>query len=843
MNKDGNRITEKILNITLEIIFLLTGEDYIIVKKQGDHETSGSGYLVSEGLSRTQNPTIEPSSNSSTDIKTRDQKIMKLTNKILHLLTGEVSVRCQDIAVSLSMEEWEFVEECRRLYKKNVRGSQQTISSTVKTAVSRTPERDHILPDLPDCVKEDNRVTRDNQIVQGDTILPQMHEEDISTEINSDESCDRKTPDKCHNPPDSEDDDMEEEDWMTQDNQNDSGKRIFPQQCKEEEIPIEISTDRTSNGETPEKCSDPSDSEDGDVEEEDWMTQDNQNDPGDGIFLQQCKEEEIPVKISTDERRDGKTPDKCHNPPDSEDDDMEEEDWMTQDNQNNLDDAIFPRQCKEEEIPIEISTASECAFNNIHVIQIDHIDEEEDLVSDGSSSESNYATDITKHEEINLTDSQSEHTGVEYPLPLTKKNLKRTKVQRIKEDLPDTEHKYRESARNITNELDSVSPQSTHSNKVFNCSEGQTCSTNNSDSTHPKPPAFQKDHKENKPHQCSECGKSFPSNSKLVRHQTLHTGEKPFQCPECGKCFSRSSTLAMHQRIHSEENPFQCSECGKSLSSKASLIVHQRLHTGEKPFQCSECRKCFPHIQGFARHQKYCIGKAIQFSESGEPFYTNSTLLNRPVSTETKIFQCPECGKFLSCRESLVRHQKTHTGIKPFKCSTCGKAFYTNATLVIHQRSHTGERPYTCPVCGKCFAKRENCITHLRSHTGEQPFECSDCGKRFTSKEALARHRKIHADVKQYQCPDCGKYFARTASFLAHKRTHTGEKPYACSKCGKTFCVSSNLIVHERMHERKPLSCTDCRKCFADKPSLVEHQKKMHGKLDFSDQNVGHASQ
>ncbi|KAG8431766.1 hypothetical protein GDO86_020057 [Hymenochirus boettgeri] len=35
-NKDKNHLNERILNLTLEIIHLLTGEDYIVMKKSGD---------------------------------------------------------------------------------------------------------------------------------------------------------------------------------------------------------------------------------------------------------------------------------------------------------------------------------------------------------------------------------------------------------------------------------------------------------------------------------------------------------------------------------------------------------------------------------------------------------------------------------------------------------------------------------------------------------------------------------------------------------------------------------------------------------------------------------------
>ncbi|XP_063290477.1 gastrula zinc finger protein XlCGF53.1-like isoform X1 [Pelobates fuscus] len=111
MNKARNMVTEKILDLTMEIISLLTGEDYMVLKKSPEHVTNGCNPCVSEVFSKVESLSMVTSSNSPIHEKNHDQKILELTNKIIQLLTEEVPIRCGDVAVFLSMEEWEYLED------------------------------------------------------------------------------------------------------------------------------------------------------------------------------------------------------------------------------------------------------------------------------------------------------------------------------------------------------------------------------------------------------------------------------------------------------------------------------------------------------------------------------------------------------------------------------------------------------------------------------------------------------------------------------------------------------------------------------------------------------------
>ncbi|XP_075071072.1 uncharacterized protein LOC142160072 isoform X18 [Mixophyes fleayi] len=688
-----------------------------------------------------------------------------------------------------------------------VRGDQQCKEEEIPTDIS-TEDGRNIRKNLevilaPYFKIEDNSSTRDcpgeNPITLN--IRPVLHSVDMSSDPSNYEECspdnsdivthstahtdgssNRNTPERCPRPLYSQEC-TEENHSIPQEYQGDYLTVIKvedieeeeetyvrgDQQCKKEEIPTDISTDGSSNRNTPERCPHPLYSQDC-TEENHSVPQEYQGEDLTDVKVedidgeeetyvrgdQQCKEEEIPTDISTDGSSNRNTPERCPRPLYSQDC-TEENHSVPQEYQGeDLTDIKVEviegeeetyvrgdQQCKEEEIPTDISTGGRKCKNSsegCHILSPDFKVEDNNIAQDSPDQNS---TTLNIHPVL--------HSTVLSPAP-------------------------------------SIHEEFSYNSDIVKHKTGYI-----SDTIVPY----------------SECGESFIPQAVFVRHQRIHTGKKQLSCSECGKCFSHKSYLIRHQRVHTSEKPFSCSECGKYFTQKSHLVKHQRTHTGEKPFLCSECGKCYTHESGLFEHLRYHTGE--------------------------KPFQCSECGKRFTQKSQLSRHQRRHTGEQPFPCSECGKCFAYKSNLVEHQRTHTGEQPYPCSECEKCFKHKSHLVKHQRMHTGEKPYPCSECEKCFKHKSHLVNHQRIHTGEKPFPCSECGKCFAQKSNLVDHQRIHTGETPFSCSECSKCFTHKSGLVAHQRIHTvEKSFACSECGKEFAQKTTLITHQRIHTGKNTIS---------
>ncbi|KAM4035085.1 oocyte zinc finger protein XlCOF8.4-like [Anomaloglossus baeobatrachus] len=159
MDRNKDKLAERI-HLTLEILFRLTGEDYTVVKNTSSERCQAP---VSEGWGKPLSPIMEPPPHPLLHEDINDQKILELTYKMIELLTGEVPIRCQDVTIYFSMEEWEYLEGHKDLYKDVMMEVPQPLTSPVLSSKRTTPERCFHSPLPKDCSEENPDVPQDHQ--------------------------------------------------------------------------------------------------------------------------------------------------------------------------------------------------------------------------------------------------------------------------------------------------------------------------------------------------------------------------------------------------------------------------------------------------------------------------------------------------------------------------------------------------------------------------------------------------------------------------------------------------------------------------------------------------------
>ncbi|KAM4033772.1 uncharacterized protein ACNLHF_020582 isoform 1-T2 [Anomaloglossus baeobatrachus] len=180
--------------------------------------------------------------------------------------------------------------------------------------------------------------------------------------------------------------------------------------------------------------------------------------------------------------------------------------------------------------------------------------------------------------------------------PVSRENASFVNIHPVLQDTDINSNPSKDPSSDLSDFLGSGAPKS---DKVFPCLECDKSFTQ-----YTKLLIHQRSHTGEKPFSCSCCGKSFTEKSNLIQHERIHSGEKRFICSECSKGFTRKADLIKHLRIHTGEKPFHCLLCDKCFTQNSALLRHMKFHTGEKPFVCLVCGKRFMHRSGFNSHQK-----------------------------------------------------------------------------------------------------------------------------------------------------------------------------------------------------------------------------------------------
>ncbi|XP_077111089.1 oocyte zinc finger protein XlCOF8.4-like [Ranitomeya variabilis] len=501
MDMDRDKMAERILHLTLEILFRLTGEDYTVVKKTSSDRCQDP---VSEGWGRPLSPIMGPPPHPLIHEDINDQKILELTYKMIELLTGEVPIRCQDVVVYFSMEEWEYLEGHRDLYKNVIMEVPQPLTSPDLSSKRTTPARCP-RPLLPqDCNQEDPNAPQDHQ---GEDLT---HINTTETYVRGDEWCKEEIP--TYDYPDD----------CTRRSEGQLTSSVF--KCDDLEIlqdateGIAVTSDLSSSIHSNDLSSDPMKQ----VPSSDSLltTKENQSHKR-GIKKQTAPKGKKSFSCSECG--------KCFN------------------KKSNL---VNHHRTHTGEKPFSCSECGKCFNHKWHLVSHQRIHTGEKPFS---------CSECGKcfNQKSYLVIHQRTHTG-EKPFSCSEcgKCFARKShfVNHQRALIGEKPFSCSECGKCFNQKGHLVSHQRTHTGeKPFSCSDcGKSFSQKRNLVIH------QRTHTGEKPFSCSECGKCFNQKWHLVSHQRTHTGEKPFSCSECGKCFNQKWHLVSHQRTHTWEKHFSC---------------------------------------------------------------------------------------------------------------------------------------------------------------------------------------------------------------------------------------------------------------------------------------------
>ncbi|OCT58901.1 hypothetical protein XELAEV_18001390mg [Xenopus laevis] len=753
-NEEERGKKERMVNLTLEMIYLLTGEHYIPRKKSDD-----GGALHAPGS------VIQKENNKN------DKKILELMSNIIQLLTGEVAIRTGHVSIYFSLDEWDYIKGNQDLYREGIKEEPQQlhpldceyedkrdITADLEETLCYNNETSKIGAEGADFCVNDNHTNPQiykeeqpptaNGIKEEVALCEEGNQSDCSINALTELAQGTYTPIMGYNP------------LIMQDNKYNENAYKSPHESLETKpILQKRDIDRHQRTHTTEKHF------------SHHLNLHNHLSIHAGKKPLSSLELTVHRQTYTDEK-----PFSCSECGKC---------FSTH--------KIRARHQKIHtgEKPFPCSECGKCfaRSSELTVHQRNHTGEKPYSCSEcGKCFPTHYL--LARH--------QKTHTG-EKPFPCSEcgKCFRRSSDLTVHQRTHTGEKPYScsQCGKCFTTSSELNVHRRTHTGeKPYSCFQCGKCFTTSSDLN-----VHQRTHTGEKPYSCSECGKCFSKNSHLKHHHRTHTGEKPFSCSECGKCFTHNGSLKVHLKMHKGGADFCANGNHTSLEISPEEQAPPAIGIKEEGPSCEGGNQSDCSINPLTDTPIPVIGYKPLIMKDNK--YNENAFTSLHVSHVTKqILQKRDIDRHHNTQTQLKYHHRTQTGEKTFSCSECGKCFSTHQILARHQKIHTGEKPFPCSECGKSFARSSDLTVHRRIHTGEKPYSCSQCGKCFTTSSDLNVHRRIHTGEKPYSCSECGKCFSKHTHLKHHYRTHTGEKSFSCSVCGKCFTNNGSLKVHLKMH-------------------------------------------
>ncbi|XP_012274482.1 zinc finger protein 93 [Orussus abietinus] len=260
------------------------------------------------------------------------------------------------------------------------------------------------------------------------------------------------------------------------------------------------------------------------------------------------------------------------------------------------------------------------------------------------------------------------------------------------------------------------------------------------------------------------CLYKFSSEETMQQHASCHVESQNVNVFRCNICrdmkFTKWRPCSLHlwKKHEIDIDLLTCKICKAYKSATmVKLLTHMRVHSESREFECTECGKCFKQPSQLRNHRVMHIDR-----KTAEPrWYTSKT--------------CEICGKTYADSKCLKNHiQAVHSKLRPYVCNVCGHSSARKAMLQMHLRQHTGDKPFNCELCEYKTGDHNSLRRHIMRHTGVRPYKCPHCPYSAIQSNSYKNHlRSKHPSLSGlFTCDLCSFKTVKKEGYMQHIGDH-----------------------------------------------------------------------